>query len=314
MLFRSVFIAFGRFIFNLPVALLANFAVYLFFRALAVDWRLRGESRFKTNALITLSASVIQILAALIFVRPENWQIASALPWALHALVICLSSWSVTWLGESKKSYVTHLNRAMQHLAKSFGYSLSNGVSVLFQQSPVLILTAVYGSASVAGFALVHRVILSSVTLFQVVGTAVFPRLVKMAVHSSENAWHFTRKAMLLIAGSSIFVLGIGVGIVSIPLVRDAYIKDIKLLVLIAFSVFFVIRSMRIASARYLLASNMQYKYASLSITISAIFYFLVFVLFSIGQLNEVSIAAFFMLAEMGMLIATIMTAKRNNV
>lgn len=312
LLWGGVFVAGGVIFLKTPIGILAGFLVYLGCRALAVDWRLRGEAKFRANAVIALVASSIQICTALIFVRKENWQITASLPWAMYAFVLFLGSWWMTCRFRRRPKQQLSINNALRHIKTSIGYSLSNGISVFFQQSPVLILSTIYGASAIAGFAIVHRVSLSSVVLFQVVGTATFPQLVKLGKTSKADAWILTRRAMILIALMSIGILVVAGGIVAIPMIQRIYLADTGPIVLIAFGVFLVARSVRVASARYLLATDNQNQYAKISFSMTIGFLLVSAILLKLNYLTINSMALVFAFTEVLFLKTTTSMARKH--
>lgn len=298
-----------------PGGVVVSFSLFLLCRALAVDWRLRGEGRFKEIAFIYLIASLLQIGTAVALVSTENWELTAAMPWAAYGLTLVLGCWYVTKLKGGRELFKkSTLRESIRHISKSIGFSASNGLSVLFQQSPVLVLSTAFGAGAISGFALVHRIALSSVVFFQVLGSATFPRLVVLGTKSKKSAWELSRKIGMLILVLSLLLLAIFLALTLFPAIRELYLKDISYTVVISFGLFMVLRSVRVAVVRFLFATERQGDYARISGWILLLFLACMLGFWWAGVLTEEITAITFALVEGVMLLLTMMIALKTSV
>lgn len=243
--------------FRLPVGIAAGFGVFLLARALAGEWRFRGEERFVTLAKVSILASLAQIACFAAIVRPDNWSETASLPWACSGIALLLGSWISTGMTPAALWRVES-GKALSHLKTSYGFSVTNGLSVLFGQSPILLLSLFYPAAALAQFALLHRLILSANLFFQTLGAAVFPRIVRSergdGKESRELNWAIV-KISVLFSGC----IGAGTLVAyAIPFVRETYLSDLQLGVLVSLLVFFLLRSVRESYMRLLLARGVM--------------------------------------------------------
>ena len=283
---------------SVPVAL--SFGLFLILRGFSLDWLYRGTSRFKTLAVINVVAGIGQ-LAALPLVTPENWQITLGIPFTVWAAIISSYGWRRS--GVSPLGVLRSVNRrSMAHLKRSFSFSVTNGVSTLFQQAPVLALSLMYAPAQLAGFAFMHRLALSSIMLFSSLGAAIYPRLVRQSARGLDQATAATLRATVLI-GLVALVPAAGVLLgYAIPYLDITYFPGSNWTATLALAVFLVLRSMRVAPMRLVLAANLHHKAVLTTTTALVVFSGVQAVMMLMGLATIASTALLFVGVEAGVL------------
>lgn len=240
---------------GVPTLVATGFAIYLVFRAMAGDWRLRGEERFKDLAIVCILSSVLQLVSAAILVRPISWEYFASLPWVVWSFTLAICSWRKTGLNHRLLIRMP-VWPSLNHIKISYGFSTTNGLSVLFGQAPILILSQFYAPAALAQFALIHRVILSSNLFFQTLGAAIFPRLVRNLQVDSASAMEVVRQAFGITAILSLAIAVLIAAVYMIPFTRNAYLTEVSGLTIAGLTAFLLLRSLRENSMRLLLAQG----------------------------------------------------------
>lgn len=287
-----------------------SFGLFLVFRGFSLDWLYRGTSRFKELAAINLVAGIVQ-LGALPLVTNENWQVTLGIPFTIWAAIIASFGWRSS--GVSPLGVLRSVNRrSMAHLTRSFSFSITNGMSTMFQQAPVLALSLIYTPAQLAGFAFMHRLALSSVMLFSSLGAAIYPRLVRQSVRATDQATAATLRATILI-GLLALVPAAGVLLGhTIPYLNETYFPGTNLTSVLAVAGFLVLRSMRVAPMRLLLAANMHHKAALATTTALVVFSGVQAVMTQVGMASISNTALLFVGVEAGILVGLCLIAARS--
>lgn len=249
---------------TLPIA--SGFALYLVLRGVSLDWYFRGLARFRTLAVVNTFAGIAQ-LAALPFVDQDNWRQLASLPFAAWAVALAVAGWMAA--GGVLAGVMRSLGRkSLRHLRYSIGYSLSNGLSTLSQQLPILALSVIFPPAQVAGIGFLHRGCVAGVIAFSSLGEAIYPRLVRTSQKSMTTAVAMSKRAMQMIGVLALFPAGGILVAYAIPTLRDKYFPGVSWVACLALACYFVLRSMRVAPMRLLFAANLQSRVTMVSTTV----------------------------------------------
>ncbi|MCS4502497.1 hypothetical protein NYO91_00245 [Arhodomonas aquaeolei] len=281
---------------SLPVAL--GFGMYLFFRAASVDWRLRGESRFRELAMVAVMATITQILFGFFAVQPDAWRYTATIPWALFSVIFFVGTWSVAGARLAVRQVRVSRHFRFDNLKKSYLFSASNGASVLFQQSPVLVLSYIGDSGNVASFALVHRVAMSLLFFYQIIGAAVFPKLVRASEYSFRRSVHIAANMSFAFVALGASLMASVFLVVFIGGFFAQYVEGTSFPVVLSFGAFVVFRGLRVAPARLLLGSGGERRYAGSMLVALIGFLLCLFIVDALGILGANSIAIAFVTIE----------------
>lgn len=239
---------------SLMIAL--SFGAYLVLRGLSLDWFFKGLAKFRLLAFVNISASVVQV-AFLPFITEANWSQFGAVPFVLWAAVLSVVGWVAS--NTSPWNVLKALRpQSLAHVKSSIGFCLTNGVSTVFQQLPIVGLSIVLPASEIAGFGFLHRICMSSIMLFTSLGAAIYPRLVKRAQSSIGEAAKLTPKAMWIIGILALFPAAMVAVGYSVSHIQQTYFSDVSWIACLSLVAFLVLRSMRVAPMRLLFAANLQ--------------------------------------------------------
>lgn len=152
-------------------------ALFLFFRSGTADWFTRGEKNFKALSIAQIAQSFSFLISVFFVVKHDLYMGA---PWAISALVFLIfitlfNSTSISNLSGAEGASCHFFTRIYNVLSSSIFFTLSNGLSTLYQSLPVLILPLFFGVSSVAEVGMIFRIILAAVFIFSLPGLILFP-------------------------------------------------------------------------------------------------------------------------------------------
>ena len=160
------------------VAVTVGFALYLVVRAAQPDWLLRGLERYGALAAANVVTAAIQLAATWALIDgPEDFPFSS-LPWllsyvvsaagiafALHRAGIPLWPRGASW----------DPSAWWRHWTKSIHFTLSNGVSTLYQHLPLLYLYWQVGAEATGLFAAPFRLVIALLFVATVFPMTLYP-------------------------------------------------------------------------------------------------------------------------------------------
>jgi O-antigen/teichoic acid export membrane protein len=155
---------------------------------------------------------------------------------------------------------LSYTKTALKHVRKSYVLTLAKGASAITQQLPVVVLSMVFPVVAYSGFALLHRVVLSSNLIFVSLGMAVFPRFVQRAREDYDKAWRSSHKLMGYIIIMVLPVVAVLLSLTQIPQIHQKFFPDVSLLAAVSMLAYLAVRSVRIVPMRFLIASERQDK------------------------------------------------------
>ena len=299
------FVLITIFLLNAKIWIVLAFVIFLIGRSVATDWKLRGQAKFISYAKVMFFASVFQLAAAAFFVREDNWNYTLAMPWAIYAMTVFIGTWYFNQL--SRFEFVNlNIRNSISHIKRSIGFSLSNGVSVIYQQSPVLIMSAIQSPAAIAGFALLHRFLLSGVLLFQVIGNAVFPVLIKQSKRSNLASLKITYSFVKITIVIASVIIGLILCILYYFDFQEAYLPGLSLSTTLFLLSFYLLRCIRVPFVKHSFAAGMEKKYAKVNLAVLFLYILVAFLLFNFHLLSQFSISMIFFIGELAILLGLI--------
>ena len=277
----------------------ALFVFYLLSRTLSLDWLLRGEERFQEFSHITQLSLIGQLfgLALVLALGNAGLQI-SPLPFLCSGLII---AW-MTWLKSGDKSHrvtIHNIRSAFSHISKSYELSLVNGLSVITQQMPLIFLSLTAPVSSFAGFALLHRLVLSATTLFVSFGAVFFPRLVRSAKLSVLKAFDEMKKFCGIVIVLATLIALILAQVATNDYVSRVFLTGVDQPLVLILVIYFVLRSARIAPMRFMIAADLNLQAIVATALAFLISFGWLFVLTKFNYLNQMSAAIAFTVSEL---------------
>jgi O-antigen/teichoic acid export membrane protein len=240
-----------------------GFALYLVARSVQPDWLLRGLERYFELAVVNVVMSVLLLLATYALIRGPGDARFSSMPWFLSYLLGTLGMFLALRFGlkvVDLRAISIRPRRWATHWRESVHFTLSNGVSTLQQNIPIVYVHWL-GTATKTGlFAAPFRLVVAMVFVSSVVPMVVYPILTDLHSRGRTGALR-TLVAFLWI--------GLAVGAGGIAVLSFTYADSaVRLLfgpgyessadVLRWLSVFFVLRSVRAVFVRTVSAGGNQ--------------------------------------------------------
>jgi O-antigen/teichoic acid export membrane protein len=295
----------GNGIFNgFPIIVIA-FCGYLIFKSLALDWYFKGTRNFKNLAYINILASLFQLGFALVFINNENWMYLLSIPWLLHSAILAIFTWFFS-RPKSQKVFKVHMSNIVMHMRKSAHYFYSNGISVFFQQSPVIFLTYIYGYMEIQSFLIIHRVSMALLILPQILGATIYPLMSEKFEKSRYEVELIFKKSIIIISQYMPLAL-----IVLIMVINKGYLNSDNLILILSFGFFVFFRSIRIAIARYFYATNKEKEYTLIVLKIIFFYLLVVFLLHETLLLTVYSMAILFAIIELLIFLSMLLKVRQ---
>jgi O-antigen/teichoic acid export membrane protein len=267
----GVLFIYGWLILNYSLTIILPQLIYLFCKALSLDWRFRGEEKFVDLMKVGLLSSSVQLVIVVVSVMEGEGEQVAVWLWAIPS-VLMLSFSIFRYPSSYGLIYGISPGRAWKHLHTSCYISASNGLSVVVQQSPVVFLPFFIGGQLLGEVALVHRICFSVVFLFQMVGTAFFPSMVREAKLNPGKLIAGSLKSLILIFIISSFISFLLFTIGQIEFTRLHYLKTLDEISLLLFCFYVVLRSVRVIINRLVFAVYNDKVYAKVMVITSCMY------------------------------------------
>ena len=173
------------------LAVTAGFALYLVVRAVQPDWLLRGLERYRALAAANVATAVLQLAVTWAMIDgPEDFALSSV-PWLVSYLVstagiaIALHRYGIPVWRRGASSGPAGWWR---HWSQSIHFTLSNGVSTLYQNLPLLYLYW-QGSAQATGlFAAPFRLVVALLFVASVFPMTLYPVIADLETRGEARA------------------------------------------------------------------------------------------------------------------------------
>jgi O-antigen/teichoic acid export membrane protein len=171
--------------------LTAGFALYLVVRAVQPDWLLRGLERYRALALVNVATAALQLaITWLLIDGPEDYALSS-LPWLASYLigtagvVFALRRAGIpVW----RRGASSGPRGWWRHWSESIHFTLSSGVSTLYQNLPLLYLYW-QGSAQQTGlFAAPFRLVIALLFVASVFPMTLYPVIADLETRGKGRA------------------------------------------------------------------------------------------------------------------------------
>jgi PST family polysaccharide transporter len=200
--------AFGRG--ELQLALAAGFSLYLVARAVQLDWLLRGLERYRALAVVNILMGVGVVALTWAMIRGPGDAPWASVPWFVAYLLGTIGI-QVMLARDGFRSGPAAPGELhwFAHLRSSIHFTLSNGVSSLYQQLPLLYVYYVASSHETGLYAAPFRVALAFVFVATVFPMTIYPVLTSL--HAAGRA-----RAFAALVGASTAAMAAGAGLVAV--------------------------------------------------------------------------------------------------
>jgi O-antigen/teichoic acid export membrane protein len=168
-----------------------GFALYLVVRAVQPDWLLRGLERYRALAFANLATAVLQLAITYLLIKgPEDFALSS-LPWfasyligAIAVAVAVRQSGIPVW----RRGASSGPRGWWRHWSESIHFTLSSGVSTLYQNLPLLYLYW-QGSPQATGlFAAPFRLVIALLFVASVFPMTLYPVIADLETRGQNRA------------------------------------------------------------------------------------------------------------------------------
>lgn len=249
----------------LQMWLAAGFTLYVLARAVQLDWLMRGLEYYRALAIINLAiAGLLLAFTYTMVAEPSDAKWAS-LPWFLSyfagtlGIQIVLHRKGMRWNRGN-----LHPSRWIHHWKQSIHFTLSSGVSTLYQSIPLLFVHHVASAHTTGVFAAPFRVVVALVFVASIFPMTIYPVFANL--HSRANAAALTR-----LVGISTVAMAVGAAVVTLfvwtyagdlmdALFGSQYRAGIPVLKWL--SIFFLLRSVRAVFVRGICAAGDERRYS----------------------------------------------------
>jgi PST family polysaccharide transporter len=274
-----------------------GFSFYLIFRALFTEWFLRGLEKYNYIAIGNLLTFGLFLGACFIFVKDQVHFVRAAFLWSFSWLIggIALLLMSAKAQKGIKIKLVFSWNKWWKHLRESLHFTLSGGLSTIYQQLPIFLIGIFSTDYNVGLFSAAHRLIISLVFVFSVYPMAIYPILSDLHIknRSKFNKIFSISLAMMLFLSfvSTIVIIAFSEKISVLILGKDYADASLVLQIVAGF---FLLRSVREVFVIAISASGLQryYTIASVFAVISiTMIFFIMNTFFGVNALIAASIS-----------------------
>jgi O-antigen/teichoic acid export membrane protein len=249
--------------------LAVSFSLFLLFRACYLDWYLRGIEQYAALTLVSALVALGLLATAYLGIHSVTDLGKAGLPWVCGYALGALAIIAVAQRGGLRISLQTRGNWHiwMSHWRESIHFTLSNGVSLLYQNLPLFYLYAFAGPSVTGQFAAAFRAIIAAIFVFSIFPMAIYPVLADLYVRGEKRFAELARRSATLIGLGSVLVAAV-VGIWAENIIDLIFGSDYSesALALRILLLFLVLRSVRAVYVRAVAAAGFQRDYSKIAI------------------------------------------------
>ena len=178
-----------------------GFSFYLISRSIYTEWFLRGIEKVGYIAFGNLLTFGINIVLCILFVTNEVDLVRAAYIWSLSFFVggIVLLLLIKNTIHNVKIAFTFNLKEWRYHLRESIHFSLSGGLSTLYQQMPIFLLGVFSSLKDVGLYSAAHRIIFSIIFVFTIFPLAIYPILSDLHRNDRLKYVELFKKSALII-------------------------------------------------------------------------------------------------------------------
>lgn len=243
-------------------------SLYLVFRAIYLDWYLRGIERYAALALVSALIAAGMLATAFVVIRSGDDLGNAGLPWAigygLGALAI---------LGFVLRSGVRielkirgSWENWVSHWRESVFFTLSNGVSFLYQSLPLFYLFVWAGPETAGQFGAAFRTVIAAIFALSILPMAVYPIFADFYARAEKRFVQLVRRTVFVTGAISIIAAAVamvaGQEVVELLFGND-YAQSATALKIL--SLFLVLRAIRAVFVRAVGAAGFQREYSKIA-------------------------------------------------
>ncbi len=296
--------------------LAGGFALYLVIRSVQPDWLLRGLERYRDLAIVNVGMSALLLLATWSLIRDPGDARLASLPWFLSYLLGTIGmilALRHRIAGLRPGTMGIRPRRWLGHWRESIHFTLSNGVSTLYQNIPVLYVYSLGSAAMTGQFAAPFRLVVAMIYVASVVPMVIYPVFTDLHSRGRTQAL----KTLVGVLSAVVLAGGCVVAAVAFAFADEAVGRlfgrgyEGSADVLRWLCIFLLLRSLRAVFVRVVSAGGNQRSYSIVSIVSVVALLALLAILTVLGVDPPLAASAALTACEVGVVVAMgFLTAK----
>lgn len=244
-------------------------SLYLVFRAVYLDWYLRGIERYATLAIVSALIAAGMLATAFVAIRSGDDLGNAGLPWAIGYALGALAVLAVVLRSGVRIDLKIRgtWDDWVSHWRESVFFTFSNGVSFLYQNLPLFYLFVLAGPETAGEFGAAFRTVIAAIFALSILPMALYPIFADFYARAESRFVQLVRRTVVATAAISIIVAAAaivaGQGLVELLFGSD-YAQSAAALKILSF--FLVLRAIRAVFVRAVGAAGFQREYAKIAV------------------------------------------------
>ena len=245
-----------------------GFSVFLILRGTQTDWFLRGFEDYKFLCLILTLSYLSLFLTGVVFVKSEQDFYLSSIGWAvMGSVATALGLYRIKYKYNIKLSFKRASFRQTAHYWKtSIHFTLSNGISALYETLPVFFLFAVSSPEWVGLYSVPFRLIVAAVFLMSIYPMTIFPvlsNLYKTNLNKYTQVINISALGIFILTATVSFICWLYAQEIIILMFTEKYSASVPAFKMLL--IFFVFRSVRTVFVRAICAGDGEKTYSKIA-------------------------------------------------
>lgn len=295
-------------------AVVAGFSMYLILRGAQTDWLMRGFEDYRYLCMVLTISYIALFITGFSLVKTQQDFYLSSISWVvMGSIAVALG------IHRARKKFNIRLNYKKASLNQAIGYwktsihfTLSNGISALYESLPIFFLFIFTNPETVGLYSAPFRLIIAAFFLVSIYPMTIFPVL------SNLYKVNLRKYAQVInLSAIGVFVFTVIISLISwlyadeiiIRLFSEKYSTSIpafKILLL-----FFVFRSVRAIFVRAICAGNGEKTYAKIAVLGLCMLCLLLSLLHLMKSLSLESLSISLVITEIIILLFLIISVRR---
>ena len=296
------------------LAVVTGFSIYLILRGAQTDWLLRGFEDYKYLCMVLTISYIALFITGFSLVRTQDDFYLTSISWVVMGCI-------AVGLGihRAQNKFNIQLSYKKASLSQTIGYwktsihfTLSNGISALYESLPIFFLFAFTNPETVGLYSAPFRLIIAAFFLVSIYPMTIFPVLSNLyKVNLAKYA------QVIYLSAIGIFVITVTISLISwlyadeiiIRLFSEKYSASIP-----AFKVmllYFIFRSVRAIFVRAICAGNGEKTYSKIAMFGLCMLCVLMSLLYFLKILNLESLSASLAITEIIILLLLFISVRK---
>ena len=296
------------------VSIAAGFSIYLILRGAQTDWLLRGFEDYKYLCLILILSYLALFLTGFLLVKSQQDFYLSSISWVvMGSVAVVLGLYRAQSKFKVQLNYkLASIRQTVRYWKTSIHFTLSNGISALYEAMPVFILFIFTDPVSVGLYSAPYRLIIAAFFLVSIYPMTIFPVLSNLFTSNPakfKQVTNFSAMGILMLTMTVSLISWIHAREIVIVLFSEMYNESIptfKILLL-----FFVFRSVRAVYVRAICAGDGEKIYSKIALSGLSMLLLLVFILYFTDQLVLTNLAGSLVITELVILLLLVLGVRK---